>query len=151
MTILADHQHAHVREHRLYKLFEALGSACFIAARVEDPIWNRLKTAPATDKKRAVTKIVIEEAEKTKIWREHPDCSRSLIAGQIEKLVNERIKAEVQLSRRAKKLIAEGRPVLSRRAIETCLNRRLSTTHGDAELLGDIAGARRETQRLGGS
>jgi len=52
-AILTDHPPAHVREHRLYKLFEALGSACFIAARVVDPIGNRLKTARALDKRKA--------------------------------------------------------------------------------------------------
>jgi hypothetical protein len=95
-AILTDHQYEHVREHRLYKLFEALGSACFIAKRVVDPIENRLRTAPATAAKKAPSQkadeIIAEEA--APIWRKHPSRTRWRVAGEIEERVNERLGAE---------------------------------------------------------
>ncbi len=95
ITILADHQHEHAREHRLYKLFEALGSACFIAKRVKDPIGNRLRTGRATDAKKLLSQrmdeIIIAEA--APIWR-FQSYKPWRVAGEIEERVNERLRAE---------------------------------------------------------
>jgi hypothetical protein len=103
-AILIDPQYEDARDRLLGKIFEVV-SACFIVARAEE---DRLKTAKATDAKKAVTKVVVEEAEK--VWRKYPSFKRWRVAGLIEKPVNGR-------------LIAKGRPVLSRRAINACLTR----------------------------
>lgn len=91
--ILTDRHPVRVREYRLYKLFEVLGSACFIAARVEDLTGNRLRTAKAANARHSplTQKIVEEKAEK--IRREFPGYKDWHIAGMIEKSVNEKIKA----------------------------------------------------------
>lgn len=92
-----DQQHAHVREYRLRKLFEALGSTCVIAShQVTDQIKNRLRAAPATAAKKATTEktneIIFEVAEMK--WRRRPNWTPWGIAGEIHEQVNERLKAQ---------------------------------------------------------
>ena len=124
---LTDRQSENAQEF-LCKLFEAL-LPCFVAARVEE---NHSNTAKASNAKWARTKIVIEEAEKRIMWRDAPPGARiemcPTIANAIKKSVNERIKTEVQLSKREKRLAAAGRPVVSEDAIKMTLRRWLSTT-----------------------
>lgn len=97
IKILEDHQHEHVREHRLYKLFEAVGSACFIGhCQLIDPTRNRLKTTDATDAKKASSQktddIIVQEAKAT--WRRHPNHTPWRVAGEIGERVNQRLGSE---------------------------------------------------------
>ena len=99
ITILTDHQPAEVCEYRIYKLFEALGSACVLGNRyLVDPIRNRLSVLPATNAKKAKAKsqwtknIIVEAAEA--IRRKHPSYAQWRIAGEIRKLINQKRSAE---------------------------------------------------------
>jgi hypothetical protein len=89
VKILADHPQANVREYRLAKLFEVVGSSAFIASHVIDnPTLNRMRTA-ATNAARSAEK----EETKRSIAKEWANISRSdyltdeAIAGLIQKKI----------------------------------------------------------------
>jgi hypothetical protein len=94
-AILADHHHEHVREHRLYKLFEALGSAC-VLAHLGDPIRDRLRTTPASDAKKGrsqrIDSIIADEA--APFWRGRPSYKPWRVAGEIRGRLNQRLRTE---------------------------------------------------------
>lgn len=71
IKILTDDPHTYVREYRLAKLYEALGSTAFVASYViKNKTLDELRTAPATEKRLAKAKtpkvqaIIYEEFEK---------------------------------------------------------------------------------------
>jgi hypothetical protein len=88
IKVLADHRHAHVREHRLATLFEALGSTTIIASHVIDnPTIERLRTAAANDVRSArpeETKRIITDQMAQRGW-----------TGPINKAAAELLKDEV--------------------------------------------------------
>jgi hypothetical protein len=78
IKVLIDHPHAHIREYRLAKLFEALGSTAFLAPLVvENPTFDRLRAAPPTKKrlelvqKSTVVSIICEEFDTLR--KQQPD------------------------------------------------------------------------------
>jgi hypothetical protein len=109
VKILTDHPFEHVREYRLAKLFEALGSTTIIASHViENKTLERLRTAAATDKNQELaqtTKVAIVIGEELdKFRKQQPDKFRKLrrngrghhaIAGIIRGPVNKRLKNEL--------------------------------------------------------
>jgi hypothetical protein len=88
IKVLADHRYAHVREHRLATLFEALGSTTIIASHVIDnPTIERLRMVAANNKRSArpeETKRIIAEEMAQRGW-----------TGPIDKAAAELLKNEV--------------------------------------------------------
>jgi hypothetical protein len=109
IKVLTDHPLEHVREHRLAKLFEALGSTTFIASHViKNKTLERLRTAPATAKTQELaqkTKVEIIIGEELDRFRKQwPDEFRKLrrngkghhaIASRICGSVNKRLKNDL--------------------------------------------------------
>jgi hypothetical protein len=110
---LGDHQHTHVREYRLQKLFEALGSTCIIARnQLVDPIKNRLSTIAATKGRSVLTPKINEiiASEATGIRQRRSDFSDNEVARQIKDRVNERI-AEAATEAGVKKIKLDQRAI----------------------------------------
>jgi hypothetical protein len=118
--ILIDHPLEHVREYRLAKLFEALGSTTFIASHVvKNKTIDRLRTAPATEKRlenaqQTKTEIIIGE-EVDRFRKQYPDEFRKLrrngrghhaVANRICESINERCKNELHRKRLSSDRIA---------------------------------------------
>jgi hypothetical protein len=82
---LGDHQHAHVREHRLFMLWQALGSVSVIANRYTERIERRLKVDRMVKGKRAKSATIDERiaAADKRIRCEHPKWTRWRRAGEI--------------------------------------------------------------------
>jgi hypothetical protein len=113
MDILTDHPQANVREYRLAKLFEALGSTTFIASHVIDnPTLERLRTAAAGEKNQALaqtTKVALIVGEELDRFRkQQSDEFRRLrrngrgqhaIASRIRGSINKRLKNELRRRR----------------------------------------------------
>jgi hypothetical protein len=104
IAILADHPYAHVREHRLFNLWQALGSVSFIANRWTERIEKRIKlesAARATAAKKAATakndEVIIAVAGP--LWRKHPSWKPWRVAGENE--ISEQLNKRLSLKRRA--------------------------------------------------
>jgi hypothetical protein len=98
IAILADHPHAHQREYRLFKLWQALGSVSFIANRWTERIERRIKiesAAQATAAKKATTArvddIIVEAAGP--FWRKYQTYKPWRVAGEFCDEINVRLAA----------------------------------------------------------
>jgi len=107
IKVLEDHQYAHVREHRLRTLFEALGATCIIARnQLLDPIKDRLSTAKAAGKKKEMTAkgddIIIAAARP--IWHKHTTWKPWRVAGTIYEQVKDQLPRRLLQNAIAKRL-----------------------------------------------